>query len=95
MTMQRSPLIGRLAMGIAAVALLAAFSVPVATSALTCREARVAAAPVQATSDVLESRGLDLEVRILNVRIEFPWLKTLPISPGRRIVISWLTDSAD
>jgi hypothetical protein len=32
--------------------------------------------------------GLDLEVRIWNVRIEFPWLKSLPLRPGRHIVVS-------
>jgi hypothetical protein len=38
--------------------------------------------------------GVDLEVRILNVRIGFPWLKSLPVTPGRRIVVSlWETDA--
>jgi hypothetical protein len=38
--------------------------------------------------------GLDLEVRIWNVRIGFPWLKSLPVTPGRRIVVSlWETES--
>jgi hypothetical protein len=38
--------------------------------------------------------GLDLEVRIWNVRIGFPWLKTLPVTPGRHIVVSlWETES--
>ncbi len=40
------------------------------------------------------STGLDLEVRIWNVRIGFPWLKSLPLTPGRRIVLSlWETDT--
>ena len=39
------------------------------------------------------STGLDLEVRIWNVRIGFPWLKSLPLTPGRRVVLSlWETD---
>jgi hypothetical protein len=39
------------------------------------------------------SAGLDLEVRIWNVRIGFPWLKSLPVTPGRRIVVSlWETE---
>jgi hypothetical protein len=39
--------------------------------------------------------GLDLEVRIWNVRIGFPWLKSLPVTPGRHIVVSlWETESA-
>jgi len=38
--------------------------------------------------------GLDLEVRIWNVRIGFPWLKSLPVTPGRHIVVSlWETES--
>lgn len=32
--------------------------------------------------------GIDLEVRIWRMRIEFPWLKALPLSPGRHIVVS-------
>jgi hypothetical protein len=39
------------------------------------------------------STGVDLEVRIWNVRIGFPWLKSLPLTPGRRIVVSlWDAD---
>jgi hypothetical protein len=39
------------------------------------------------------STGVDLEVRIWNVRIGFPWLKSLPVTPGRRIVVSlWEAD---
>ena len=38
--------------------------------------------------DVSASAGVDLEVRIWNVRIGFPWLKSLPVTPGRRIVVS-------
>lgn len=32
--------------------------------------------------------GLDLELRVWKLRIEFPWLKSLPIRPGRHIVVS-------
>jgi hypothetical protein len=39
------------------------------------------------------TRGIDLELRVLNVRIEFPWLKNLPISPGHRLVIAWFPTS--
>jgi hypothetical protein len=35
-----------------------------------------------------ETRGIGLAVRIWNVRIEFPWLKHLPITPGWRVVVS-------
>jgi hypothetical protein len=43
----------------------------------------------RALPDMLSaSTGVDLEVRIWNVRIGFPWLKSLPVTPGRRIVVS-------
>jgi hypothetical protein len=32
--------------------------------------------------------GLDLELRVWKLRIEFPWLKSLPFRPGRNVVIS-------
>jgi hypothetical protein len=41
------------------------------------------------------STGVDLEVRIWNVRIGFPWLKSLPVTPGRRIVVSLWEPDAD
>jgi hypothetical protein len=52
--------------------------------------------PRQADEEALlasSTAGLDLEVRIWNVRIGFPWLKSLPVTPGRRIVVSlWETE---
>jgi hypothetical protein len=77
-------------MGIVGGILLAAFCVPVATSGLSCRDEVLARA--RSVTVPAESQGLDLQVRILHVRIEFPWMKSLPITPGRRIVISWLTE---
>jgi hypothetical protein len=44
------------------------------------------------TVDVVRWTGIDLELRILHVSIEFPWLKALPVSFGRRIVISLFAD---
>jgi hypothetical protein len=41
------------------------------------------------------STGLDLEVRIFNVRIEFPWLKSLPVTPGRHVVLSLFETDSD
>jgi hypothetical protein len=32
--------------------------------------------------------GVDLQVRVWTLRIEFPWLKSLPVRPGRQIVVS-------
>ncbi len=45
------------------------------------------------TFDAPATSGIDLELRVLNVRIEFPWLKNLPISPARRLVIVWFPTS--
>lgn len=47
--------------------------------------ASAAARPAEGTPG---RRGLDLQVRVGRLRIEFPWMRTLPIAPGRRIVIS-------
>ena len=44
--------------------------------------------------DLKPPRGIDLEVRILNLRVEFPWMRALPISPGHHIVISLLASEA-
>jgi hypothetical protein len=57
--------------------------------------ARLAAPAVHATAlDAAlaedASTGLDLEVRIGRIRVEFPWLKTLPITPGRHVVFTLL-----
>jgi hypothetical protein len=46
------------------------------------------ASPAQAADDDGTPLGLDLELRVWKLRIEFPWLKSLPVRPGRHIVIS-------
>ncbi len=46
------------------------------------------ASPRPAANDAGAPAGLDLELRVCKLRIEFPWLKSLPIRPGRNIVIS-------
>jgi hypothetical protein len=33
-------------------------------------------------------RGIDLSLRVWNLRVEFPWMRALPVSPGHHIVIS-------
>jgi hypothetical protein len=46
--------------------------------------------------EVIEPRtGIDLEVRVLNLRVEFPWMRALPVSPGHHIVISLLARESD
>jgi hypothetical protein len=39
--------------------------------------------------------GLDLEIRVFNLRIEFPILKSLPLRPGRHIVLSFFAPADD
>lgn len=46
------------------------------------------ASPRPAAHDADSPAGIDLELRVWKLRIEFPWLKSLPIRPGRNIVIS-------
>jgi hypothetical protein len=46
------------------------------------------ASPTPAASDADTPAGLDLELRVWKLRIEFPWLKSLPVRPGRHIVVS-------
>jgi hypothetical protein len=44
--------------------------------------------PAHADDDDDTPVGLDLELRVWKLRIEFPWLKSLPVRPGRSVVIS-------
>jgi hypothetical protein len=75
-------------------ALVAAIVAPAASGATPCRES-AAVGPAPAPLPVVAAtQGVDLELRVLNLRIEFPWLKDLPITPGRRIVISWMERGA-
>lgn len=54
------------------------------------RAARAAAParPSSAVADDAAPVGIDLELRVWKLRIEFPWLKSLPVRPGRSIVVS-------
>jgi hypothetical protein len=49
-------------------------------------EPPAAASPRKA--EITTPDGLDLELRVWKLRIEFPWLKSLPVRPGRSVVIS-------
>lgn len=72
-------------------ALAAIVAVFIALVGVTTGEgARVCAGRDTSELDVPVSRGIDLEVRLFHVRIEFPWMKALPVSPGHHIVISVL-----
>jgi hypothetical protein len=47
-----------------------------------------AAAPTVSRTEDVTPTGLDLELRVWKLRIEFPWLKSLPVRPGRSVVVS-------
>jgi hypothetical protein len=85
---------------VAAVLVMLAIGSGITTGAsdAPCKDG-VAATPAQAArpsarlssgtaDDAASAAGLDLELRVWKLRIEFPWLKSLPIRPGRNIVIS-------
>ena len=80
---------------VAAVLVMLAIGSGITTGAsdAPCKDAVAKAAkvsPARAAADdaVAAPAGLDLELRVWKLRIEFPWLKSLPIRPGRNIVIS-------
>ena len=61
---------------------------PPCKDAVASTAAAAKASPAPAMADDLTPPGLDLELRVWKLRIEFPWLKSLPVRPGRSIVIS-------
>jgi hypothetical protein len=80
---------------VAAVLVMLAIGSGITTGAsdAPCKDA--VAAPAQAATpspapakDADTPVGLDLELRVWKLRIEFPWLKSLPVRPGRSVVIS-------
>ena len=78
---------------VAAVLVMLAIGSGITTGAsdAPCKEAvpTVAkASPTPAASDADTPAGIDLELRVWKLRIEFPWLKSLPVRPGRSVVIS-------
>jgi len=78
-----------LAMALAAVAV-----VPGGTSETPCADRRVQAPQTVGLGTRPDPpqppTGIDLEVRVFNLRVEFPWMRALPVSPGHHIVISLL-----
>jgi hypothetical protein len=52
------------------------------------RTARAATPAATSGTEDATPVGLDLELRVWKLRIEFPWLKSLPVRPGRSVVIS-------
>ena len=57
-----------------------------AVAAPAAQAARPSPTPAAGAAD--SPAGIDLELRVWKLRIEFPWLKSLPVRPGRSIVIS-------
>jgi hypothetical protein len=83
-----------------ALLILAALAV---TPALSLRADRAAAATEAADGrSIVDSRvastngrtGIGVELEVHALRIELAWFESVPISPGRRLVFSWLADPA-
>jgi hypothetical protein len=87
---------------VATLLLLATVGAAVEAGGVKCKEAgsatviarnpepsAVALAPAQTDA------GLDLEIRVFNLRIEFPILKSLPLRPGRHIILTFFASSDD
>jgi hypothetical protein len=36
--------------------------------------------------------GIGVELEVMNLHIELAWFESVPVSPGRRLVFSWLAD---
>jgi hypothetical protein len=89
----------RFTIALLAIALMTMAVVPGGTSPVPCPDRALAAVPVSGATipppiglDPEEPRrplkGIDLSLRVWNLRVEFPWMRSLPISPGHHIVIS-------
>jgi hypothetical protein len=62
-----------------------------ARSAEAGRAARAAAGDTYL--DAANDRtGLGVELEVMHLRIELAWFESLPVSPGRRLVFSWLAE---
>jgi hypothetical protein len=62
-----------------------------ARSAETVRPGRSGAddARLDAAND---RTGIGVELEVMHLRIELAWFESVPISPGRRLVFSWLAE---
>ena len=38
--------------------------------------------------------GIGVELEVMNLHIELAWFEAVPVSPGRRLVFSWLATPA-
>jgi hypothetical protein len=39
--------------------------------------------------------GIGVELEVMHLSIELAWFESVPVSPGRRLVFSWLAGPAD
>jgi hypothetical protein len=69
---------------------------PVLTTRARIVEAEAApagAAPGTRIARANGRTGLGVEVEVMDLRLELAWFESVPISPGRRVVFSWLRPS--
>ena len=61
-----------------------------------CPEAVSSGTPVADTriSAANDRTGIGVELEVLNLSIELAWFESVPVSPGRRLVFSWLAGPA-
>ena len=60
--------------------------------------ARIVEAPVPPGRPITDTRltaangrtGIGVELEVMNLSIELAWFESVPVSPGRRLVFSWL-----
>jgi hypothetical protein len=45
-------------------------------------------------SDANGRTGIGVELEVMNLSIELAWFESVPVSPGRRLVFSWLAGSS-
>jgi hypothetical protein len=43
-------------------------------------------------SDANGRTGIGVEVEVMSLHIELAWFESVPVTPGRRLVFSWLAD---
>jgi hypothetical protein len=57
-------------------------TVPAGASAAAIADTRI--------SEANGRTGIGVEVEVMNLHIELAWFESVPVTPGRRLVFSWL-----
>jgi len=39
-------------------------------------------------------QGIGVELEVMNLHLELAWFESVPVSPGRRVVFSWLAGAS-